>query len=56
MRGEGMRVVVAVVRVIVMLMLIGGAFGWGKDGHYAVCKIAQVHIFYIFCLNLVLFD
>jgi hypothetical protein len=28
--------------VFVILLLLPGIFGWGKEGHYAICKIAQV--------------
>lgn len=29
-------------RFFVVLLLFPGIFGWGKEGHYAICKIAQV--------------
>ncbi|KAI5656983.1 hypothetical protein M9H77_25776 [Catharanthus roseus] len=28
-------------RFFVVLLLFPGIFGWGKEGHYAICKIAQ---------------
>jgi uncharacterized membrane protein len=26
------------------LLLVPGILGWGKEGHYAICKIAEVSI------------
>ena len=31
-------------RVLVLIQLVHGVVGWGKDGHYAVCKIAEVRL------------
>ena len=31
-------------RELVFLLLIPGILGWGKEGHYAICKIAEVSI------------
>lgn len=31
-------------RVLVLTQLINGALCWGKEGHYTVCKIAEVKI------------
>jgi hypothetical protein len=31
-------------RALGFLLLIPGILGWGKEGHYAVCKIAEVSI------------
>jgi hypothetical protein len=31
-------------KVILLLQLIPGILGWGKDGHYTICKIAQVYL------------
>lgn len=31
-------------RVLVLLQLVHGVFGWGKDGHYTICKIAEVYL------------
>nr|KJB82795.1 hypothetical protein B456_013G213400 [Gossypium raimondii] len=28
-------------RLLVLMQLLHGVFGWGKDGHFAVCKIAD---------------
>lgn len=34
-------------RALGFLLLIPGILGWGKEGHYAVCKIAEVSISYL---------
>ena len=34
--------VLLIVRALVLLQLIPGILSWGKEGHYAVCKIAEV--------------
>lgn len=34
--------------VFVFLLLLPGILGWGREGHYAVCKIAEVTIFQFF--------
>ncbi|KAI8525432.1 hypothetical protein RHMOL_Rhmol13G0230000 [Rhododendron molle] len=31
-------------KAILLLQLIPGILGWGKDGHYTVCKIAQGYL------------
>lgn len=31
-----------VVRVTVVLMMVPKILGWGKEGHYVICKIAEV--------------
>ncbi|XWS12718.1 hypothetical protein CRYUN_Cryun37aG0114300 [Craigia yunnanensis] len=31
-------------RVLVLMQLVHGVVGWGKDGHYAVCKIAEGYL------------
>ncbi|XP_022724260.1 endonuclease 4-like isoform X2 [Durio zibethinus] len=31
-------------RVLVLMQLVHGVAGWGKDGHYAVCKIAEGYL------------
>ena len=36
------------VRVLVLLQSVAGILGWGKEGHNATCKIAEVR----FGLNL----
>ncbi|RVX08534.1 Endonuclease 4 [Vitis vinifera] len=33
--------VLLIVRALVLLQLIPGILSWGKEGHYAVCKIAE---------------
>lgn len=30
--------------IVLLLLLIPGVLGWGKEGHYAICKIAEVNI------------
>jgi hypothetical protein len=30
------------VRALVLLQFVTGILGWGKEGHYATCKIAEV--------------
>lgn len=32
-------------RVLMLLQLAGGILGWGKEGHYATCRIAEVSFF-----------
>lgn len=29
-------------RALILLQLFNGVLGWGKEGHYVVCKIAEV--------------
>lgn len=29
--------------IAILLLLIPGNLGWGKEGHYATCKIAEVN-------------
>nr|KJB57614.1 hypothetical protein B456_009G172200 [Gossypium raimondii] len=31
-------------RLLVLMQLLHGVFGWGKDGHFAVCKIAEEYL------------
>ncbi|XP_021295222.1 endonuclease 4-like isoform X1 [Herrania umbratica] len=31
-------------RVLVLMLLVHGVIGWGKEGHYAVCKIAEGYL------------
>ncbi|MFQ6639319.1 hypothetical protein Gotur_015969 [Gossypium turneri] len=31
-------------RLLVLMQLLHGVFGWGKDGHLAVCKIAEEYL------------
>ncbi|KAK8642142.1 hypothetical protein V6N13_011499 [Hibiscus sabdariffa] len=31
-------------RLLVLMQLVHGVVGWGKDGHYAVCKIAEGYL------------
>ncbi|XP_022715969.1 endonuclease 4-like isoform X3 [Durio zibethinus] len=31
-------------RILVLMQLVHGVVGWGKDGHYAVCKIAEAYL------------
>ncbi|KAJ4703397.1 Endonuclease [Melia azedarach] len=31
-------------RALVLLQLLNGVLGWGKEGHYAVCKIAEGYL------------
>ncbi|OAY24743.1 endonuclease 4 isoform X2 [Manihot esculenta] len=31
-------------RVLVLVQLVTGILGWGKEGHYAVCKIAEEYL------------
>ncbi|KAL3522208.1 hypothetical protein ACH5RR_015042 [Cinchona calisaya] len=31
-------------RILILLLLFPRIFGWGKEGHYAVCKIAQGYL------------
>lgn len=42
-----------VVRVTVVLMMVPKILGWGKEGHYVICKIAEVteffFLFKLFC-------
>lgn len=33
-------------RLLVLMQLVHGVVGWGKDGHYAVCKIAEVTLLF----------
>uniref|UniRef100_A0A2P2JKZ0 Aspergillus nuclease S1 n=3 Tax=Rhizophora mucronata TaxID=61149 RepID=A0A2P2JKZ0_RHIMU len=33
-----------IVRVVVLLQLATGILGWGKDGHYVICKIAEGYL------------
>lgn len=40
-------------RALILLQLVNGVLGWGKEGHFAICKIAEVRIF--FSLVFVLF-
>lgn len=37
-----------VMRVIGFLLMIPGMHGWGKEGHFITCKIAEVFIFLSF--------
>ncbi|CAK7350687.1 unnamed protein product [Dovyalis caffra] len=32
------------VRVLVLLQLVTGILGWGKEGHYVICKIAEGYL------------
>ncbi|XP_059292448.1 endonuclease 4-like isoform X2 [Lycium ferocissimum] len=32
------------VRVVVVLMMVPNILGWGKDGHYVICKIAEEYL------------
>ncbi|KAJ4703394.1 Endonuclease [Melia azedarach] len=31
-------------RALVLLQLVNGVLGWGKEGHYAICKIAEGYL------------
>ncbi|XP_056175650.1 endonuclease 4-like isoform X2 [Syzygium oleosum] len=31
-------------RFVVLLQLISGVLGWGKEGHYAICRIAEEYL------------
>ncbi|OMO65081.1 S1/P1 nuclease [Corchorus olitorius] len=31
-------------RVLILMLLVHGVVGWGKDGHYTVCKIAEGYL------------
>ncbi|KAF7142662.1 hypothetical protein RHSIM_Rhsim05G0153900 [Rhododendron simsii] len=31
-------------KATLLLQLIPGILGWGKDGHYTICKIAQEYL------------
>ncbi|KAE8720305.1 Quinone oxidoreductase PIG3 [Hibiscus syriacus] len=31
-------------KLLVLMQLVHGVVGWGKDGHYAVCKIAEGYL------------
>lgn len=33
--------------VVIFVFLIPGIHGWGQDGHYATCKIAEVSLSYL---------
>lgn len=33
------------VRALMLLQLVNGVLSWGKDGHFATCKIAEVRDF-----------
>lgn len=35
----------------ILLLFVPGNFGWGKEGHYATCKIAEVKVFPFFAFN-----
>lgn len=35
-------------RVFVILLLVPEIFAWGKEGHYVICKIAQVNFLFDF--------
>lgn len=37
------------------LLLVPGILGWGKEGHYAICKIAEVSISIINSYRLLIF-
>lgn len=41
--GLSVRMLVGI--VFVLTQLVHGALCWGKDGHYTVCKIAEVSSF-----------
>ncbi|EOY28377.1 hypothetical protein QUC31_013005 [Theobroma cacao] len=43
-RGMGSHELLWIGRVLVLMLLVHGVIGWGKEGHYAVCKIAEGYL------------
>ncbi|XVE61014.1 hypothetical protein DITRI_Ditri06bG0006000 [Diplodiscus trichospermus] len=43
-RRTGWHELLGVGRVLVLMLLVHGVVGWGKDGHYVICKIAEGYL------------